>query len=456
MVAMMNRRHFLSHVAGASAMALPGLGFIHNLHAQADKLKKENKSLVILWMGGGPSHMDLWDLKPGEQTGGEFKPIKTSASGVEISEVLPETAKQFKHLSIIRSLVTNEGSHERGTVLMNTGRMPNPVVQFPAIGAVTASQVASKDLPLPAFIGIGGTAQRIGPGFMGMMYAPFTVQNPGQPPENIKAPSLGDARLTEERLYRRQRLFYHIEDPFTESGFPHLRSKLPRATEKQRQLAEAEEAAMREAAGSSAQAHTAVYKKGFDLTVSKLRDVFEISKESPKTIEAYCGRQRNNFGLGCLMARKLIEKGVSAVEVDLGGWDNHANIFNTLRTGNGPRLDRGMSALVKDLVDRGLWKNTVVVWMGEFGRTPRINQNAGRDHWGRCWSVVVGGGGIKGGIVHGSTSKDGLDVDKEPVRIGDLFATLYKGLGIDPGTKVRDNLGRPLEIADGKPISTLV
>src|SRR4029077_2900258 len=136
------------------------------------------------WMGGGPSHMDLWDLKPGTQNGGEFKPISTSASGVQISEVLPATAKQTKHLSVIRSLVTNEGSHERGTVLMNTGRMPNPVVQYPAIGAVAASQLASKDLPLPAFIGIGGTAQRIGPGFLGMQYAPFTVQNAGQPPQN--------------------------------------------------------------------------------------------------------------------------------------------------------------------------------------------------------------------------------------------------------------------------------
>jgi len=180
-----------------------------------------------------------------------------------------------------------------------------------------------------------------------------------------------------------------------------------------------------------------------------------VNKEPRSVIDAYGGMQ-NRFGMGCLLARKLVEKGVSCVEVDLGGWDNHNNIFNTLRTGNGPRLDKGMGTLVKELVERKLWKNTVIVWMGEFGRTPRINQNGGRDHWGRCWSVVVGGGGIKGGVVHGSTSKDGMDVDKDPVRIGDLFATLYKGLGLDPGTKVRDNLGRPLEIADGKPIPTLV
>src|SRR5262249_23315441 len=178
----------------------------------------------------------------------------------------------------------------------------------------------------------------------------------------------------------------------------------------------------REAAGSAAQAHASVYKKAFDLTVSKLKTVFSLSSESQSTIASY-GGQQNRFGMGCLLARKLVEKGGSRVEGDLGGWDNHGNIFNTLRTGNGPRLDKGMSALVKDLVAKGLWKNTVVLWMGEFGRTPRINQNGGRDHWGRCWSVVVGGGAIKGGLVHGSTSKDGLDVDKDPVRIGDLFAT---------------------------------
>jgi hypothetical protein len=436
---MMNRRHFLSHVAGASALALPSFNFIQTLRAQQETLKKQNKSLIIFWMGGGPSHMDLWDLKPGSPNGGEFKPIQTSAAGVEISEILPETAKQMKHLSIIRSLVTNEGSHERGTVLMNTGRAPNPVVQYPHIGAVASMQLTSKDLPLPGFIGVGGTAQNIGPGFLGMMYAPFTVQNPGQPPANIAAPNLaGDKKSTDERLRRRQRLFYNVEDNFTESSFPHLKT-----------------VAEREAAGSAAQAHTTIYKKAFDLTISPLRTVFETSKEPKSVIDSY-GGMANRFGMGCLLARKLVEKGVSCVEVDLGGWDNHANIFATLRRGNGPSLDKGVSALVKELNERGMWKNTVVLWMGEFGRTPRINQNGGRDHWGRCWSVVLGGGAIKGGIAYGATSKDGTDVDKDPVRIGDLYATIYKGLGIDPGTKVRDNLGRPLEIAEGKPVAGLV
>jgi len=436
----MTRRHFLSHVAGASAMALPGLQFLSGLKAAETKLKKENKSLIILWMGGGPSHMDLWDLKPGDQNGGEFKPINTKADGVQISEVLPTIADQMPHLSIVRSLVTNEGSHERGTVLMNTGKQPNPVVSYPALGAVTSSLLTSKDLALPGFIGVGGTAQRIGPGFLGMMYAPFTVQNPGQPPQNIAPPgSLGQADELEERLRRRQRLFSTIEDDFAETGtFPTLKSPEDR-----------------EAAGSAAQSHESIYKKGFDLTVSPLRKVFDIHTEDKKVIDMY-GGEKNNFGMGCLLARKLVEKGVTAVEVDLGGWDNHAQVFNAIRTGNGPRLDKGMGALVQDLVDRGMWKNTVVMWMGEFGRTPRINQNSGRDHWARCWSVVIGGGAINGGQVYGATSSDGTDIKEKPASLGDLFATVYKGLGLDPTTQIRDNLGRPLSIAEGKPLDGLV
>src|SRR5437764_5020426 len=237
---MMNRRHFLSHMAGYSAMAIPGMQFLSGLRAAEDKLKKENKSLIIFWMGGGPSHMDLWDLKPGSQNGGEFKEIDTKASGVKISEVLPTVAEQFDKLAIVRALVTNEGSHERGTVLMNTGRQPSPVVQFPAIGAIASQQLTDKDLPLPGFIGVGGTAQRIGPGFLGMQYAPFTVQNAGQPPANIKAPTgLGSGEMEEmERIRRRQRLFYNVEDEFSKSVLPHV------STAKER-----------EAAGSAAQAH---------------------------------------------------------------------------------------------------------------------------------------------------------------------------------------------------------
>lgn len=422
----MNRRHFVKHLAGISS-----LSFINGIKAQEDKIKKNGKKLIVLWMSGGPSHMDLWDLKGG-QVGGEFKQILTSAKGVSISEVLPTIASQFHNLVAIRSLVTNEGSHERGTVLMNTGHQPSVVVQYPSIGSVTSSLLTSKDLPLPGFIGIGNSAQRIGSGFLGTNFAPFIVQNPGTPPENIKSPKDVD---NEERLRRRQRLFYTIEDDFAERIAPHIKNNIAR-----------------EAMGNYAQSHSNIYSKAFDLTLSPLKTIFELKDENPKTIASYGGRG-NNFGMGCLLARNLISKGVSCVQIDLGGWDNHSNIFNTIRNGNGGRLDLGMGYLVKDLLDMGLWKDTVVLWMGEFGRTPRINQNAGRDHWARCWSVVIGGGTIKGGQVYGSTTKDGMDIQDNPCTISDVFATAYKALGLDPTFQIRDNLGRPIPISEGKPLN---
>ena len=211
-----NRRHFLKHMAGMSLMAVPGMQFVQKLRAVAPEMKKKNKSLIVLWMSGGPSHMDTWDLKPGSSNGGDFKPIKTSAPGIDISEHLPTVAKQMKHLSVVRSLVTNEGSHERGRVLMHTARPPSVVVSYPSIGSVTSMQLTSKELALPGFISIGRPAD--GPGFLGMNYAPFTVQNPGSPPANIQTP----AGVDELRIRRRQQLFYNVEDNFTASLAPML------------------------------------------------------------------------------------------------------------------------------------------------------------------------------------------------------------------------------------------
>lgn len=437
------RRHFLKHMAGFSLMAAPSINFISGLRAMEDKLKKDHKSLIILWMSGGPSHMDTWDLKPGESTGGQFKPIKTSADGVMISEHLPLVAKQMKHLSIIRSMVTNEGSHERGRTLMHTAYAANPAITFPSIGAVTSHQIPRPELAIPSFISVSGTSE--GPGFLGMTHAPFAVQTPGSPPQNISLPGdLGDERSKTIRADFRKQFLAKVENNFAGQS-----------------------------RGIAASAHTDIYKKAFDLTYSQLKNVFDLkidgNKPMDKKYEELYGN--DNFGRGCLLARKLVEAGVSCVEVDLGGWDNHANIFQALhstgnatggmqnRAGLADRLDKGMSALVQDLVERGMWKNTVVVWMGEFGRTPKINQNGGRDHWARCWSVVVGGGGIKGGIVHGSTDKDGTSVKDNPATVGDLFATLYTALGINPDTEIRDPLGRPRKISGekaGKPISSLI
>ncbi len=433
-----DRRHFLKHLAGLSALALPGMQFVQGLRAAAPALKKENKSLIILWMSGGPPTIDIWDLKPGQPTGGEFKPIKTSVSGIEISEHLPTVAKQMKHLSIIRSLVTNEGDHTRGRILMHTSKVPSPVVNYPSLGAV-ASYIIPKDIALPNFISVGRPAD--GPGFLGMNYAPFTVQNPGQPPENIRPPdTLGQHNEAMARMERRKHLFESVEDNF-----------------------------IRERHGAAAKAHKEVYDKAFSLVSTPLTkvnpsraktkptaskgEVFDLSKEKPGLVAEY---GNNNFGKGCLLARRLVEAGVTCVEVDMGGWDLHQGIFPALKNQRLPMLDKGMGTLVKDLVDRGLWKNAVVLWMGEFGRTPRINQNAGRDHWARCWSVVVGGGALKGGQVFGATEVDGMSVlGSDTASVGDLFATVYKALGLDPAHQIRDNLGRPMPIADGKPVAKL-
>jgi len=427
----MSRRHFMKHMAGFSLMAGASLEFVQKLAAASPTMKREHKSLVILWMSGGPTHMDTWDLKPGAPTGGEFKPIKTAASGVEISEHLPTVAKVMDKLAIVRSLVTNEGSHERGRVLLHTAYQPNPAVQFPSIGSVVSQQTTPKDLALPGFISVNGTSE--GPGFLGMAYAPFTVQNPATPPRNINAPGqLADVNNPESatRLNARYSMLGLVEQNFVKQD-----------------------------RGAAARAHFDIYKKAFDLTASKLKMVFDITKENdgkpidPKVLDEY---GRNSFGQGCLMARKLVEVGVPAIEVDLGGWDNHNNIFNAQHNtspagGLQDRLDKGMGTLVKELSERGLLKNTVIVWMGEFGRTPRINQNNGRDHWARCWSVVVGGGGIKGGQVYGSTNSDGMEVKDKPCGISDLFATIYTALGIPAETEVRDPLGRPRKIVGEKP-----
>jgi hypothetical protein len=417
-----NRRHFLKHVAGMSALALPGLHFVQGLRAQAPKLKKEHKSLVVLWMSGGPPSIDIWDMKPGAATAGEFKPIQTAASGIEICEHMPAVARQMKHLSLVRALVTNEGDHARGRQLMHTARVPSPIVNFPSIGSVASYVLAPKEASLPGFIAIGRPAD--GPGFLGMNYAPFTVQNPGQPPENIRLPaSLGAEAEQVARIRRRRDLFDTVE-----AGFVQARH------------------------GEAAAAHRDVYKKAFDLVDSKEGKVFDLKGEKPGTVEEYGA---NGFGRGCLLARRLVEAGVTCVEVDLGGWDLHQGIFPALKNERLPVLDKAMGALVKDLVARGLWKNTVLVWMGEFGRTPRINQNAGRDHWARCWAVALGGGALQGGRAVGETDGEGMAVKGDAYSVGDLFATLYKGLGLDPAHQIRDNLGRPMPIAEGKPIEAL-
>jgi hypothetical protein len=444
-MAEMSRRHFMKHVAGYSAMAVAGMEFVRNLNANAQELRRNNKSVIIMWMGGGPATIDIWDLKPGASTGGDFRPMNTSVSGIQISEHMPRTAQQMQHFAVIRSLMTGEGDHMRGTQLMHTSYTPNPAIQYPSLGSIAAHEIPKlanyREISLPNYIAVqtnGGS-----PGFLGMMYAPFNVQNPGTMPQNISAPTaLGNSDMERtDRVQRRRRVFNTLESQFMNGRAPHLTG----------------DTRARFADGSKA--HHDVYQKGFSLVASSEGQVFNLAGENPRLMEEYgaAGQGANNFGRSAILARRLVEAGVSSVEISMGGWDTHNMNFEALRTRQLPPLDRAMGALIRDLNDRGRWNDTVLVWMGEFGRTPRINQNAGRDHWPRSWAIAVGGGAIRGGRVIGSTNSDGTEVRDGRVSVGDVFASIYRALGIDPAAQVRDAIGRPFAIAgsNGRPIEGL-
>lgn len=424
----MTRRHFMRHMA-ASAATIPALQFMQHLQAHAETVKKNQKACILMWMGGGPPTIDIWDLKPGSKNGGEFKPIK--AAGTQISEHMPKTAAQFDVLNVVRSMSTREADHGRGRYFMHTGYVPNPTVVHPTFGSVVSHELGSKrkELEIPSFVSIGGDPGS--PGFLGMSNAAFVVNTQGRI-QNADTDGMDAGRFR-----NRLAMLGTIEDNFIASK-----------------------------RGEAPQAHKDVYKKAIDLMTSKQMEAFRIDKEDAKVLDRYTnagapagmmGRANNDFGRGLLMARRLVEAGVPFVEVGMGGWDLHANVFNTLKDRNLPAMDTAISALVEDLKQRSMIKDVVLVWMGEFGRTPRINQDVGRDHWAASWSVMIGGGGLKGGINVGETDADGLTCETKPYLPGDIWATACHALGIPTTTVHTSKRGRPMKIANGgTPIPELI
>ena len=407
----------MKHLAGAAALAGPAINFTTALQANAATLKKNQTAAILLWMGGGPATIDMWDLKPDSSTGGPFKPIATSGD-MQISEHLPLLAQQMHHLSIVRSMSTREADHGRGRYYMHTGYVPNPSVEHPSYGSVIAHQLAPSrtELEIPPFVSVGGGS--VGPGFLGMTYAPFVVNNNGR----IQDLEMGISR---ERMLERLKLLDTLEGRF-----------------------------IRQDRGLAASEHAKVLEKTKALMTSEQMQAFEVNQE-PQAVRDKYGT--SGFGRGCLMARRLVEAGVPFVEVDLGGWDTHSDNFNRLETNLLPTLDQAMSALVADLADRDLLKTTAVLWMGEFGRTPRINGNTGRDHWANSWSVMIGGGGLKSGIAVGQTSPDGDRVEGKSYQPGDIWATVAQALGIPVKTVHKSKRGRPMKIANGgTPIKELI
>ena len=408
----MTRRHFMEHVAGSCALTVPALSLGQSIRAHADELRRNHKAAILLWMGGGPSTMDIWDLKPGAATGGPFEPISTSGNA-QISEHMPMMAKQMHHMAIVRSMNTREADHQRGRYYMHTGYVPERRVEHPSYGSVISrvlmeDEVRSETLQIPPFVTVGGGS--VGPGFLGMAWAPFSVNSNGTV-RNLKM-SLDDRRLVQ----RMETL------DLIEKGFVAQRR------------------------GTASQEHRKILRKTWNLLSSDQMEAMKVAQE-PETVRERYGN--SNFGRGCLMARRLVEAGVPFVEVGLGGWDNHSNIFATLENQKLPELDRGMSALVEDLEQRGLLQDTAIIWMGEFSRTPRINGNTGRDHFARAWSVVVGGGGVQGGIAVGATSDDGTEVVTDPYTSQDVMASVVKSLGIPLETTFTTPTGRPMKIANG-------
>jgi len=427
----MSRRHFMQHLA-MSASVIPGMQFVNHLAANADTLKKHNKSCILLWMSGGPPSIDIWDLKPGSKNGGEFKPISTSGD-LQISEHMPETAKIMKHLSVVRAMSTREADHGRGRYYMHTSYVPNPTVVHPTFGSVISYELGNKrkELEIPSFVSIGGGS--MGPGFLGMAHSPFQVSYDGR---------ITDAEVEgvdSRRLQQRLNMLASVEDTFIKTN-----------------------------RGRSGTDHKDVYKKAVNLMTSKQMSAFKVSDEKPETLAKYSPVANpnarmmgmggaNGFGTGVMMARRLVEAGVPFVEVDLGGWDLHANVFDTLKNQRLPVLDRAISGLVSDLEERDILKDTAIVWMGEFARTPRINQDTGRDHWAASWSVMVGGGGLKGGVAVGATDKDGVGIVDKSYTPGDIWATVAYALGIPLDTVHTSSRGRPMKLANGgTPIKELI
>ncbi len=418
-----DRRHFMQHAAAGAAIATTGAAFLTDVRLQAETMAKKGKSLVFVHLGGGPPTIDMWDMKPGSANGGEHKPAKTAASGIEINERFKKIGEQFKNLSLIRSMSSGEGDHDRGRFVMNTGHQPSPLVDFPHIGSVL-SYLAGKDtermknMDLPMFMSVGGGGS---PGFLGMRHAAFTINNAGSPPENVE-PYAGS------NMQRRSELFKLLEGVTPDKLG--MKTNVP---------------------ADAAKAHKDTYMKALDLVVSSRKDVFKFNDKETKELERY---GTGGFGRACLLARKLVDTGVACIKLELGGWDLHGQVFNALDT-KLPELDNGFGSLVADLTASGKIKDTVLCIVGDFGRTPKINMTNGRDHWPLCWSVLLGGGNIKGGVAFGSTNADGTGIQDNKVTPIELFSTLYRGLGIDPtpanNAEVRDNLGRPYNIGGDNP-----
>ena len=415
-----SRRDFvrMSYASAFGAAACPWLPTL----AAAAADTKNAKACIVLWMSGGPSQTDTWDLKPGHANGGPSKETATAVPGLRFSEHLSKLAASAKDLGIIRGMTTKEGEHGRATQLLHTGQLPSEAVDYPALGSLFAKQVGDPDHDLPSYITIaqGGQGGNVGAGFLGPQFAPMAVSGISDNPN-------ARANLTID--------FLKADKPVAATD-QDVRRQL---------LAELQGDFEKRNGGTATKAHAASYRKAQRMIDTQAKGGFRLEDEPAKLRDAY---GRNRFGQGCLLARRLIERGVSFVEVALDGWDTHGDNFTQVKTLS-ETLDPAFSTLLADLKDRGRLADTLVVWMGEFGRTPKINNTAGRDHFPLAWSTVLAGAGVKGGQAVGSTGKDGAGVTDRPVSVSDFLATVFTAVGVDPKAENHTWDGRPISLVKG-------
>lgn len=404
----LSRRDLLK--LSAAGLGIPMSGWFDILAARAAEQstgKPRHKSCILLFMTGGPSHIDTFDPKP-ENKSSEIKPIATSVSGVQIGEHLPKVAQQMKEIALLRGMSTSEGSHGRARYYMHTGyREGVGGVVHPSLGAIASAKLGKEDDQLPNFVSFGGLP--FGAGYLGPLHAPLEIANPSLGVENLKPTD----NLT--AFDKRANLLDEIEKGFLD------RTQAP-----------------------PAEAHRLMYQRAAQLMHSEKAKAFDLSAEPAAVRDAY---GRGAFGEGCLLARRLVEFGVSFVEVALGGWDTHRDNASRIKSLCGT-VDPALSALIGDLKTRGLLDTTLVIWMGEFGRTPHVGKQGGRDHYPRAWTSLMAGAGIKAGQTVGRTDKDGGSVQDRPISAIDFMATVCKALDIDYTKNFHTRDGRPMRVVD--------
>ncbi len=401
---MTRRRMMTQSAAGATLLGMP----ISQLMAASGRDHAAKCEHVILfWNSGGMSHIDTWDPKPGRETQGEFEPLKTSADGIQISEIFPKVAKQMHNATLIRSIAGTQGAHARATYNLQTSFLPGPV-QHPGIGSIVAHE-KDKLGDLPAFISISGQARTAS--YLGQSCEAYFIANPGDPDPYLKFP----AGVAMERGNRRLERLAKFNDRFN-SGTTDNRLT----------------------------STTTAIDEAVRLMRSPALKAFELDKVPQTDLDRYGDTP---FGRGALMAKRLVSEGVRFVQINRGGFDTHGDNFFRMRE-HGEVMDPALGSLLEDLSQSGMLEKTMVLMMSEFGRTPRINEGAGRDHWPKVFSCFMAGGGLKGGNVIGSSDEDGAMPKDNPVKVPDIHASICHALGIDPDKEVYTRQGRPMKLVD--------